>query len=250
MDARRLGQHRPPFQSEQHSAHGDGARAGDRGAERPTRPGAPSRRDSGRRRSSPTKTNSSPARPRAEPMRSDDTRTRVEAGWSTARARPDWQVAYAYDRWRPTLFANVADDTDPWRGRRSAHARGQRRRAVPRPPRALVAVAARGAALVGRRVPLRRLGRGTAGALRIWRHRAHVRRALRAGWLLNDSRSYGYSISREDGWTATVTTELTREALGADGNGEAATVDVRGYLPVVAAARGARGAGRRRGGMG
>ncbi len=40
----------------------------------------------------------------------------IEAGWSTARARPDWQVAYAYDRWRPTLFANVADDTDPWRG--------------------------------------------------------------------------------------------------------------------------------------
>ena len=40
----------------------------------------------------------------------------IEAGWSTARGRPDWQVAYAYARWRPTLFANVADDTDPWRG--------------------------------------------------------------------------------------------------------------------------------------
>ena len=37
------------------------------------------------------------------------------AGWSAARGRPDWQVAYAYDRWRPTLFANVSDDTDPWR---------------------------------------------------------------------------------------------------------------------------------------
>ena len=33
----------------------------------------------------------------------------------SARARPDWQVAYAYDRWRPTLFANVSDDTDPFR---------------------------------------------------------------------------------------------------------------------------------------
>ena len=30
-----------------------------------------------------------------------------------------------------------------------------------------------------------------------------------------------------------MTTELTREALGADGDGEAATFDLRGYLPVV-----------------
>jgi hypothetical protein len=60
-----------------------------------------------------------------------------------------------------------------------------------------------------------------------------ARRAVRGGWLMNDSRSYGYSISREDGWNATVTTELIREALGADGNGESATFDVRGYLPVV-----------------
>ncbi len=65
----------------------------------------------------------------------------VEAGWSTARARPDWQVAYAYDRWRPTLFANVADDTDPWRGGEVRTREGQRRRAVSCPPRSLVAVA-------------------------------------------------------------------------------------------------------------
>ena len=38
----------------------------------------------------------------------------IEAGWST-RARPDWQIAYAYDRWQPTIFAAYADDTDPWR---------------------------------------------------------------------------------------------------------------------------------------
>ena len=78
----------------------------------------------------------------------------------------------------------------------------------------------------------------------------NVRRALRGGWLLNDSRSYGYSISREDGWTATVTTELTREALGADADGEAATVDVRGYLPVWPRHAVLAGAGRRRRGMG
>ena len=34
--------------------------------------------------------------------------------WSS-RARPDWQVAYTYDRWWPILFASIADDTDPFR---------------------------------------------------------------------------------------------------------------------------------------
>ena len=38
----------------------------------------------------------------------------VEVGWSV-RARPDWGVAYAYDRWRPTVFASYTDDTDRWR---------------------------------------------------------------------------------------------------------------------------------------
>ena len=31
------------------------------------------------------------------------------------RARPDWHIAYAYDRWRPTFFAAYSDDTDGWR---------------------------------------------------------------------------------------------------------------------------------------
>ena len=35
--------------------------------------------------------------------------------WTTSRARPDWSLNYAYDRWWPTLFVNLADDTDPWR---------------------------------------------------------------------------------------------------------------------------------------
>ena len=48
----------------------------------------------------------------------------IEAGWS-ARARPDWQLAYAYDRWRPTLFASYSDDTDGWRDRRGSHPRGR-----------------------------------------------------------------------------------------------------------------------------
>jgi hypothetical protein len=149
----------------------------------------------------------------------------AEVGWAAARGRPDWQVAYAYDRWRPTLFANVADDTDPWRDGEVRTREGN----------------------AGVLFPVRRvrwsqsmLGAfhssvdeftcpacGADGEARV------ARRAVRGGWLVNASRSYGYSISREEGWNASVTTEVTREAFGADGNGEAATVDLRGYLPVV-----------------
>ena len=39
------------------------------------------------------------------------------AAWST-RARPDWYAGYTYDRWRPTFFASISDDTDPWDDRR------------------------------------------------------------------------------------------------------------------------------------
>ena len=149
----------------------------------------------------------------------------AEVGWAATRARPDWQVAYAYDRWRPTLFANVADDTDPFRDGDVRTIEGN----------------------AGVLFPVRRVrwSQSILGAFHTSvdeftcaqcgsdGHARVARRGVRGGWLINDSRSYGYSISREDGWNATVTTELTREALGADGNGESATFDLRGYVSVV-----------------
>jgi Omp85 superfamily domain/WD40-like Beta Propeller Repeat len=146
----------------------------------------------------------------------------IEAGWATSRARPDWQVAYAYDRWWPTLFANVADDTDPWRDgdlrTREANA---------------------GVLLPFRRV---RWTQSLLGALHASADRLRctgcpdddiVRRAVRGGWRVNAARSYGYSVSLEDGWSAAATTELAREAFGSDGDAGAATIDIRGYVPVV-----------------
>jgi Tol biopolymer transport system component len=146
----------------------------------------------------------------------------IEAAWTTSRGRPDWQVAYAYDRWRPTLFTNFSDDTDPFRD-------------------GVVRTREMNAGVL---VPFRRvrwmqslLGAfhssvddlscsdcGTNGDARI------SRRSLRGGWLLNASRTYGYSISREEGWAVRLTTEVTREALGADGNSQSSVADVRGYL--------------------
>ena len=150
----------------------------------------------------------------------------AEAGWTAARGRPDWQLAYAYDRWRPTLFANVADDTDPWRDGEVRTLEGNAGLVFPvRRVRWSQSVLGAVHSSVDEFTCTETCG--SEGEARV------ARRALRGGWLLNDSRAYGYSISREDGWNATVTTELTREALGADGNGEAATFDLRGYLPVV-----------------
>jgi Tol biopolymer transport system component len=149
----------------------------------------------------------------------------AEAGWAAGRARPDWQLAYAYDRWRPTLFANVVDDTDPWRDGEVRTREGNAGLLFPvRRVRWSQSVLG---AFHSSVEELTCSACGSSGEVRA------ARRALRGGWLLNASRSYGYSISREQGWYAAVTSELTREALGADGNAEAWTVDLRGYLPVV-----------------
>jgi Tol biopolymer transport system component len=149
----------------------------------------------------------------------------VEGGWASSRLRPDWQVAYAYDRWRPTIFANVSDDTDPFRD-------GELRTVE---------------ANAGVLIPFRRVrwSQSILGAFHASTDSYTcsgcsdsavgdvTRNAVRAGWRLSTARAYGYSISLEHGWTATVTTELTREALGADGNSGASTADIRGYLPIV-----------------
>jgi hypothetical protein len=145
----------------------------------------------------------------------------VEAGWSS-RARPDWQVAYAYDRWWPTLFAAVSDDTDPWR-------EGDVRS---------VDVDA-GAIL---RVSRVRFSHATFLALHAGQDgfqcsacepAVDVRqrtRSVRLGWSFTNARSFGYSISAEEGGRFTATLDVPRTALGSDGNGLAATVDARRYF--------------------
>jgi hypothetical protein len=148
----------------------------------------------------------------------------VEGGWSAARARPDWQIAYAYDRWWPTVFADVSDDTDPFR---DGDARSIEANA-------------------GVLLPFRRV-RWSQSLLAAF-HRSDdrlvcstcgpdgvveaTRSAVRGGWLVDAARGYGFSISDEEGWSAALTSELTREALGSDGDGGAATLDLRGFLPL------------------
>jgi hypothetical protein len=149
----------------------------------------------------------------------------AEAGWSASRARPDWQIAYAYDRWRPLFFAAVSDDTDPWRG-------GLRR----------TREADAGMILAFRKIRwtqtvLAELHTSNerfdcdsdapscleSAGLRVTRH------SIRTGISLDSARMFGYSISPEEGGRIGVTLESIRSGSG-DASSLAATLDVRGYL--------------------
>ena len=144
-----------------------------------------------------------------------------DAGWTGRRARPDWHVAYAYDRWRPTLFASYSDDTDPIEG---ADVRS----------RELFV----GALLAFRRLRVSDtlLGGYDAqtdtlicdGPCGVTDPRRDLR-SLRAGWLHDTRRQFGYSISTEEGFALKASAETSRAFLGSDGDGEAAVVDWRGF---------------------
>jgi len=56
---------------------------------------------------------------------------------------------------------------------------------------------------------------------------------VRAAWGVSTAKRFGYSISPEDGFSAGISLDLARPALGADARGTFTRVDVRGYLPAV-----------------
>jgi hypothetical protein len=143
--------------------------------------------------------------------------------WTTSRARPDWSLNYAYDRWWPTLFVNLADDTDTWR---EGEVRTREVNA--------------GALFVGRRV------RRSQSVLAAFNASTDAydcdacskpveavirRRAVRVGWSLDATRSYGYSVSRESGTAIQVTWEAAPEALGSEASSNAVTMTARTYHP-------------------
>lgn len=146
----------------------------------------------------------------------------ASVGWSPSRARPDWSIAYAYDRWWPTVFADLSDDTDPWR-------EGEVRTRE---------------ANAGVLLPLTRV-RWSQAVLAAWHASTDAfdcatcspavnadvtRRAARVGWIVSNAKAFGYSISPEQGSRLAATSEFTRRGLGADGNATAVTFDARHYV--------------------
>jgi Tol biopolymer transport system component len=153
----------------------------------------------------------------------------VEAGWATARARPDWQVGYAYDRWRPTFYVVASDDTDPWRG-------GERR----------TVEADAGMLLPSRRIrwtqtvltelhgSSERFTCEAGGANCQDVDGLRVRRtSLRSGLSIDAARMFGYSISPEEGFHVTTTLEGSRSGFGGGVSSLSATADGRAYVRVL-----------------
>ena len=162
------------------------------------------------------------------------------------QARPDWRVSYAYDRWLPTFFADASDKTTP------------------------LPVVAPGSPGPVRWVELRErdLEMGVHLPLARVRHRqflytslnlqghtltdgdvatTHGRNALRFAWAFASAKTYGYSISREQGIDAAIASEQVRRGLGADGDADAVTAEARAYLRLggrhrILAVRGGLGA--------
>ena len=143
------------------------------------------------------------------------------AEWSASRARPDWHVSYAYDRWRPTLFATYGDDTDP------VHGGEVRSREVQA-----------GALLTFRQI---RYSESFVGAFDAERDTlkcpapctARVtradRRSARGGWLHDSRRAFGYSIGTEEGAWIETSVETSRVSANGDVTAGAGIVDLRAF---------------------
>lgn len=143
------------------------------------------------------------------------------AAWSSS-GRPDWYGAYAYDRWRATLYADTSLDTDAWR---SGEIRTRQLN-------------------IGARVPFRTFRRAQSvfASFHLSNERFDCaacgppveasidRRALRAGWFIATAKDYGYSISPEDGVVAALATEWSPAELGSSGDATSITADLRAFL--------------------
>ena len=146
------------------------------------------------------------------------------AAWST-RLRPDWSAAYYYDRWRPTLFLTVADDTDPWRG------------GVARD------LEVNAGASIAFRTTRRTQSVFASAHLSVDTFECEAcapaidtqvrRHAVRSGWSFISARRYGYSISREDGLTLAVAGEWAPRGLGSTGDSQAVVAEARAFLPAA-----------------
>jgi hypothetical protein len=150
-----------------------------------------------------------------------------------AAARPDWQVYYLYDRWRPTFYVSATAGTSFFAGPATDAGTPT---SVTRRERQIES---------GILLPIRHVRVQHALRLSVVRAEADYttgdgsfsrrRTPIRAAWQSITAHSYGYSISGEGGIAAGATAELVRSGLGSSADATTTTADVRVYLPGVAA---------------
>jgi hypothetical protein len=131
-------------------------------------------------------------------------------------------VSYAYDRWWPTLFVSVSDDTDPFR-------EGEIRTREVNAGALFVIARVRWSQALLTSVNASR-DEFSCGGCEDTLPPNVKRGAIRTGWILDTAKAYGYSISRESGATLRVTWEAAPDALGSDAGNSSATLDARGYF--------------------
>jgi len=148
------------------------------------------------------------------------------------RGAPDWSAAYAYTRWRPSIFATASRETVFRVVSDEAASRNVPVAGVQHEVEA------------GLFVPVVHVRRNTQALASLVRtatryqlpdeDRAVSLVSSRLAFAHDSSQRYGYSISREHGLNAGTTIELAREALGSDADATTTTVDLRAYLPGIA----------------
>lgn len=147
-------------------------------------------------------------------------------------AVPDWQIAYAYNRWRPTFWVAASSDTTFFAGPPTD---GGVPSAATRRTDQLEAgvllpvhhVRTSQTALVS---VLLASDRFTLPSLTPSLNRT----GFRAAWRMRSAHTYGYSISPERGVSFGATAEAVRRALGSSADADTWTADARFYLPSVA----------------
>jgi Tol biopolymer transport system component len=147
---------------------------------------------------------------------------------TVSRATPDWQVYYLYNRWRPTFYVSAASDTSFFAGPATSAGAPTPATRRERQVEGGVIVPIRHARVqhAARASIVRAAADYTLGDSGFSRDRT----AVRASWQTDTARSYGYSISREDGATVGVTEEIVRRGLGSAGDAATTTADARAYL--------------------
>jgi hypothetical protein len=148
-------------------------------------------------------------------------------------SRPDWNVYYAYRRWRPVFWATTESSTTFFAG--PASATGE-----PLP------VTLRERQIEGGLLfPMVHARTSHQALFSVLRSKdeftdlknagSRDRASIRGGASTVTAHTYGYSISPEGGIRAGATAELTRQALGSTDDATAITADVRWYAPLPAA---------------
>jgi hypothetical protein len=148
-------------------------------------------------------------------------------GSGAPASRPDWSASYVYDRWLPAFFLSTTDTTS-----RLTLARPGDGPPLPAALREQNATA--GVSWPVRRVRHTQLWQAAlnAGVDTLSSGPAFDKRtrpAIRSAWAVSTGKEYGWSISTENGVAASVTSEQVRAALGADGDADAFTGELRAY---------------------